>query len=296
MELNFDFDDPKPNQEHAEAEVVEITPFDQFDLTRVEKEDSFLTIKQKIGEMESKAVDLKVTDDSTFKTAMEMLVQLRSLEKMADDFKKNHSLFKKIAQFKNGFDRLIRENIKNTTHKISEILSPKIGFYQKTQAEIQRRKAQKEAEEAAKKAREEAESLAKQQREREEADRQAAIDLQAKLNLEADDAGVERVSVPIPEVSNEPIVPIIPDTTVVTQKSEKIVIDGGSAKIEAVWVCKIIDTITVPRQYCMPDQKLLDRAVESGIREIPGCLIEESFDPKVRLSKKRIDKELDFKF
>jgi hypothetical protein len=37
----------------------------------------------------------------------------------------------------------------------------------------------------------------------------------------------------------------------------------------------------------MPDQKALDNAVESGIREISGCKIEEKFEAKVRMSSKR---------
>jgi len=306
MDLNFDFNDPKPegppNTESGEGEttsnakqveVVDSTPFDQFDLKKVEGENSFLVIKQKITEMELKATELKIVDDSTFKTAMEMLVQLRALEKMADDFKKNHAVFKRIAQFKNGFDKLIRENIKNVTKKISATLSPKIGFYQKTQAELARKKAAKKAEEDAKAATEEAERLAKEKKENEEADRQDAIDLQAKLNLEADEAGVGRVSVPIPEVSDEPVIPIVPEIPV-TQKSEKVITDHGAAKIKSVWVVKITDPDKIGRQFCSPDQKKLDAAIEAGVREIYGCVVEESFDPKIRLSKKKA--EVDFKF
>jgi len=295
MKLNFDLDhDHTTNMLNTpKPEVVETTPFDKFDITKVEREDSFVAVKQRIKEMEAKASALKVVDESTFKTGMEMLVQLKALEKAADDFKKNHSMFKIIAQFKNGFDKLIRENVRNEVQKIREALSPKIGFYQKTQAEIERRKAQKEAEENAKKAQEEADLQAKEQREKEEADKQAAIDLQARLNLEADEAGVERVSVPIPEISDEPIVPIIPETTV-TQKSEKVVADHGTARIESSWIVEIVDPPRVERIYCSPDIKKLQAAVDAGVMELAGCLVKETFDPKIRLSKKK--QELDFKF
>ena len=302
MELSFDFKGP-PNTESGEggiissakqAEVVDSTPFDQFDLTRVEKENSFLSVKKNIKEMMEKATALKVVDDNTFKTGMEMLVQLKALEKKADDFKKNHSVFKKIAAFKNGFDKLIRESVKNETQKIREILTPRIGTYQKTQAELERRKAAKKAEEDAKKAKEEAEKLAKNKREEEERDRQAAIDLQAKLNLDADEAGVERVSVPIPEVSNEPVIPIMAPEIPVTQRSEKVDSDHGTARIESVWVVRVVDPEQVGRKFCSPDQKKLDAAVEAGIREIYGCVVEESFDPKIRLSKKKAEVNLKF--
>jgi len=293
MDLNFDFSNLDKEKKPTDPEVVETTPFDHFDLEKVEKEDSFVIIKQKIDIMESKAIELRVIDDSTFRTAMEMMVQLKALDKMADDFKKTHSIFKKIAEFKNGFDKLIRENIKQRTSKINDNLAPKIGFFQKTQAELERRKAAALAEEAAKKAREEAATAEKERKDQEETNRQAAIDLQAKLNLEADEAGVERVSVPIPEVSNEPIIPIIPEIPV-TQKSEKVVADHGTAKIESVWIVTIVNPEMVGRNYCDPSQKKLDAAVAAGVREIAGCIIEESFDPKIRLSRKK--KEIDFNF
>ena len=43
----------------------------------------------------------------------------------------------------------------------------------------------------------------------------------------------------------------------------------------------------MPREYCQPNQKVLDAAVEAGIRKINGCKIEEVFEAAVRMSSKR---------
>ena len=88
---------------------------------------------------------------------------------------------------------------------------------------------------------------------------------------------------------------IPPDFEVpVTQKSEKVITDHGTSKVESVWKCTVVDTAAVPRNFCTPDQGLLDAAVITGVREIPGCKIEEVFDTKIRLSKKRYDSEFVF--
>jgi len=293
MTLNFDFSNLDKKEKAVDPEVVETTPFDHFDITKAKNDQFFLTIMAKMKEMRQKATDLKIIDVDTNNTAMEMLVQIKALINGADDVKKKLPQYAKAAIFKNGMDEFVQEQIKKPFENLNKIISPKISFFQKTQAELERKKAAKKAADDAEAAKKEADRLAKEQRDKEESDRQAAIDLQAKLNLEADEAGVERVSVPIPEISNEPIVPIVPEIPV-TQKSEKVVTDYGTGKIESVWIVKIINPEMVGRNYCSPDQKKLAAAVETGIREIAGCVIEESFDPKIRLSRKKKEPEFTF--
>ncbi len=298
MKLNFDFDKPKPtdppNTEHAEsestpapkpAEVVESTPFDKFDLKTAKNTDSFLTIMSNIVKMRKQAVDLIVTDDKTNTKAMEMLVQVKVLIKGADDAKKNLQSYKEASEFKNGLDRYVLEHLKKPLESFNPIIKPKINFYQKTQAELQRKKDAKKAEDDAKIARAEAEKEAEALKEKEEKERQEDIDLQATLNIDADNSGVERVSVPIREVAAAPDIPVF--MAPVTQKSEKIETDHGTAKIESVLIVKVTDPEKVDRRYCSPDMAKLDVAVKCGVREIAGCIIEESFDPKIRLSKKK---------
>ena len=275
------------------AEMVNETPFDQFDLIRMQNSQSFLVIKEKLAAMKIKAMNLEVKDEASNKLAMEMRVQIKALTRAADDAKNKLPAFKIVADFKNGVDKFIRETFKKPLAALDGLITPKINSYQQSQAEINRRIDAKRAEEAALAAKAEAEIAAKAEKEQQEKERQAAIDLQAKLNLDADDAGVERVAVSIPEVTATGELPLDFEVPV-TQKTEKVITDHGSSKIESKWVCIIIDPNQISREYCMPDQKLLNAAVEAGVREIPGCKIEETFESTVRLSRKRIQDDIVF--
>jgi len=107
-----------------------------------------------------------------------------------------------------------------------------------------------------------------ERRKQEEAARKAAEELQKKINAEAKKAGVEA-----------PVVaaPVIPKTegTVRTET-------GASSYQVKRWVCTVTDPDAVPRGYCSPDQKKLNEAVRVGIREIPGCIIEEVSETRFR--------------
>uniref|UniRef100_A0A6M3JV58 Uncharacterized protein n=1 Tax=viral metagenome TaxID=1070528 RepID=A0A6M3JV58_9ZZZZ len=276
------------------AEIVDDTPFDQFDLAKIQTVGSFLAIKEKLGIMREKAKQLVVKDEASNTLAMEMRVQIKALLKSIDDAKDAYPPYKTASEFKNGADRFLREQYRKPLEEIdTKLVAPKINSYQKAQAEINRRIAAKKAEEDAKIAREEAEKKATEEKERQEKERQDAIALQAKLNLEADESGVERVSVHIPEVTVSDILPSMPETPV-TPKTEKVITDHGSSKIESSWICIIIDANQVPRNFCVPDQKLLNAAIDAGVREIPGCKIEEIFESKVRLSRKRVQNDIVF--
>jgi len=300
--LNFDFSEPpKPGPEihapvsesPATAEVVEATPFDKFDLVAAQKHHSFLTIKNKLAEMRKMAADLKISDKASFDKAVQMQIQIKALVRGVDEAKKNHPSYKVAAEFKLGMDKYTRENLSQPLESLDRQIDPKVKAYNRSVAELERRKAAKEAAEAAEKARKEAEAKAKADKEKQEQERKEAIQLQQKLNLDADNAGVERVQVPIPEVVVQPELPSMPEIPA-TPRQEKIVADHGSAKTEMVWVCNIVNPDEVPMRYCRPDQDLLDRAVEAGVREIPGCEIIEQPITKIRLSRKKKEAGLIF--
>lgn len=96
--------------------------------------------------------------------------------------------------------------------------------------------------------------------------RQKAIDeanraLQEKLNKQAKEDGVEEVTV-------IPIKAPKPETVIHTA-------GGHSQYLRKQWVGEIEDGEKVPREYCIPDQKLINQAVRMGVREIPGVKIFE---------------------
>ena len=96
----------------------------------------------------------------------------------------------------------------------------------------------------------------------------AAENLQKKLNEEAEKAGVEA--------------PQVPELVIPKEKAAIKSSTGTTAYEVKRWICTVQDPAQVPRQYCEPVKKLLDEAVKMGIREIPGCKIEEITETRFR--------------
>ncbi len=92
--------------------------------------------------------------------------------------------------------------------------------------------------------------------------------LQEELNAEAEKSGVKA-----PQAA--PIV--IPKDENVTRGT-----DGSSFYTRAKWTVEVEDEKKVPREYCTPNQQLLDKAAEMGIREIPGCKVYEKHIPVLK--------------
>ena len=284
MELNFNFDKKETDNkiDVKEPEVVEKTPFDHFNIEAAKV--NFVDFEDQLSKMNKKASELKINDAKQLETAMQMLVQCKTILRRAEDAKNALPEFNVARQFKNGVDKFIREKLKKPIGLLEGIIRPKVSSYQQAQAEIERRIAQKKAEEDAKIAKEEAERLQKEADEKHKKEVEEAAALQEKLNKQADDANVDRVDVPIPEKPEEEE-PIIDPPAPVVEKTDKVKTDDGSAKVESTWICEIVEPGKVPRQYCMPDQKVLDRVVkDDGVREVAGCKIYESFETKVRLA------------
>jgi hypothetical protein len=106
------------------------------------------------------------------------------------------------------------------------------------------------------------------QRAREKLEREAAVERQRKLDAEAESAGVETVTIPQVPVDQE-------------QKVQTRTETGSSLSIKLEWQGLVIDEGAVPREYCIPDQKKINKAILAGVREIPGVEIKEV--PKSRL-------------
>jgi len=301
--LNFNFDTGVPETSDSDIkkmstvdkefsrpspELVNQTPFDRDErFSLIKAESSFVEIKNTLLSMHKNAQTIDVKDPISNNTAMEMLVQCKALVKMADKIKNNIPAYNAAAEFKSGVDTFVREQLRKPIEKIESLINPKVSSYQRAQAELQRRIAQKQAEEEAKRIAEEVKKAEAEAKRIYEQKLKDAEELQKRLNKEADKAGVERVHVETPEFI-EPEVSIAPSlVTPIVKQTEKVTTDQGKATVTSKWVCVVIDSDKVPREYCMPDQKALDNAVESGIREISGCKIEEKFEAKVRMSSKR---------
>lgn len=93
--------------------------------------------------------------------------------------------------------------------------------------------------------------------------------LQAKLDMEAQEKGVETVALPAVQMTEESK----------TVKSET----GATSYVHKEWICVVESPDLVPREYCVPLQSKLDAAVKQGVREIPGCKVWEKESTRLRV-------------
>lgn len=288
-------------QKSPEFEVVNETPFDPklpyvlLDIDEAKK--GFVQLKSTMNQLIEAANLLRVEDKQSNEQANQMLIQCRQITKAVAKAKETMSEYKKAATFKNNMDKFIRELFTANITKIEkQILAPKISQFHKAEAEIARREAEKKAKEEAERQKAEFEKAEKERIEREKKEREEALARQAKLDQQAKDADVEPVQIEIPEVDEQIKVP---DETefqppVLDSGDQKVQTDAGSATIKSKWVCKIINSDKVPREYCVPDQKLLNNAVKSGIRNISGCEINEEFESRVRVKSTKTSDDMQF--
>jgi hypothetical protein len=99
------------------------------------------------------------------------------------------------------------------------------------------------------------------QREAEKKAQDEARKLQKKLDKEAAKKGIEA-----------PVVaaPVMPKESSVTRTES-----GASSHVRKAWKHEVIDATLVPREFCLPVDKLIRQAVVGGLREIPGVRIYE---------------------
>lgn len=168
---------------------------------------------------------------------------------MAGQAKRLHNrieaLRKELVDEPNQFVKAVNNLAKEYTtplKKVENELKRKSGTY-KYQKELERKEAER-------KAREEAEKL------------------QKKLDEQAKEKGVEAPTVPTP---------VMPKEDSVTRGET-----GATSHIRKQWKAEIEDEAKVPREYCIPSQKLINEAIKAGVREIPGVKIFEDISSVIR--------------
>jgi len=90
--------------------------------------------------------------------------------------------------------------------------------------------------------------------------------LQKEMDARAKKAGVAPVQVP---------------DIVVPQSTGPVRTESGTASVSMVWTWEVEDVKKVPREYLIVGANLVDNALKSGIRKIPGIKIYEK--PQVRV-------------
>lgn len=139
----------------------------------------------------------------------------------------------------------------------------------------------KAREEAAKKAGEEARArLAAEAANRKEAESKKEAEARAKK--EAEEIEAAKKAAEAEAAKHEIQAPQLPDMIIPKQESVTRTETGTSSYQVKTWKCYVQSPDLVPREYCVPDGRLLNQAVKQGVREIPGCKIEEVSDTRFR--------------
>lgn len=248
----------------------------------------FLRIVAGVEEMVANAHAIEVRDDESLKFAVALGGAAKKIAKALEAKEKEitaeaSDFVKSCRSLRDMFlDRLVANTKKTNTDSIEIVLKAKITAYQ-SKIELERRKQEEaarkaaaelqakldaEAAEANRKAREEAARIAE-----EEARKKKASDDEIAAARKAAEEEAKKHEVIAPTVT----APVIPTTNNVTRTET-----GTSSHQVKTWKCRVVDASLVPRQYCEPSAKLLNDAVKLGVREIPGCIIEELSDTRFR--------------
>jgi len=199
----------------------------------------FMRYIDQVDKMVLDANTIVITNDEQLKFAVALGGEAKKITKIIDAKKKEVTAeASDFVKSVNGFCKIFTDKLDDVESSVKK----KISDYQ-YRLEVERRKQEEEA-------------------------KKAAADLQAKLNAEAKQAGVEA------PIVHAPVIPV--------QKSVTRTETGTSSYQVKRWICTIEDADKVPRLYCEPSKKLLDEAVKHGVREIPGCKIEEKTETRFR--------------
>lgn len=106
-----------------------------------------------------------------------------------------------------------------------------------------------------------------QRREEEKRAREEAEKLQKQIDQEAKEKGVESVTVAAP---------------VLLKKKPVVRSESASASIRTKWKAEVLNPDEIERQFCSPDMKKIQAAVDGGLREIKGCRVFEDVITAIR--------------
>jgi len=257
---------------------------------------SLIRYTKEVDRMVSDAKAIEIIDEDSLKVAVALGGNakkiVKSLEAQEEIVTADAKGFvKSVSGFVKQFtEKLVWNTKKTNADSVEAVLKRKIADYQ-TKQEIERQKREAAARAAAEEVRKkmEAEVAAANRKAAEEAARKAEEETRKRLEaekiskkkLEEEVAAAkakaleeaEKNKIMVPEV-NAPVV--APAETVTRTES------GTSAYQAKTWKCYVDYPDQVPREYCVPDGRLLNQAVKQGIRTIPGCRIVEEKDTKFR--------------
>jgi hypothetical protein len=131
------------------------------------------------------------------------------------------------------------------------------------------------------------EEVAAKEFKRKEAEKKIADELQERLRRQAEEEDKQNREDAVAKGIDPAMIPAVPVPVVpqpITEKTSKKIRSetGTTAYGKTKGVGEIYDPSAVEREYCVPSQKLIDGAIEAGIRAIRGVNIYEKKDLSVR--------------
>lgn len=248
----------------------------------------FLRIVAGIEEMVANAHAIEVKDDESLKFAVALGGAAKKVAKALEA--KEKEITAEASDFVKGcrslrdmfLDRLVANTKKTNSDSIEIVLKGKITAYQ-SKVELERRKQEEAARKAA------AEFQAKLDAEAAEANRKAreAAEKKAEEEARAKKASNEEIEAAKKAAADEAAkhevhAPQVPDMIIPKQETVTRTETGTSSHQVKTWKCYVERPELVPREYCVPDGRILNQAVKMGVRDIPGCRIEEVNDTRFR--------------
>jgi hypothetical protein len=234
------------------------------------------------------ASKMEVKDEESNRIAVTLGGEAKKIAKMIDAQCKE--VTQEAADFVDGVKGLCKiiteklvANPKKTNSSCIEItLKNKITAYQ-SKVELERRKQEEAARKAAAElqAKLDAEAAEANRKAREEAEQIAEAEAKKRKASEAEIAAAKKAAAE-EAAKHEIQAPQVPDLIIPKQEAVTRTETGTSSYQVKSWKCTIIDAPLVPRQFCEPSQKFLNDAVKQGVREIPGCKIEEVSETRFR--------------
>lgn len=244
-----------------------------FDLAPVAL--SLIPYERHVALMVKEARGITVTDAESQKTAVSAESRNKKLYKALETARKNF-----VAPY-NDHVKKINNLFKTLTDPLAsnETLIKEVRGRFEYQLEMDRRRREAALREQQRQLQAKLDAEARAQRE--EAERKAR-EAAEKLKSEQDAATRAALEKEIEEETLAAAAPT-PQAPLMTEKQEVVRTAEGSSYTKFKWVCRVTEPDLVPRTYCEPHQKHLDDAVKGGVRQIPGCVIEEVAIPVTRV-------------
>jgi hypothetical protein len=257
-----------------------------FSLTAVKPQ--FTKYVERVDGMIMDAAKIEIVDEGSLKFAVALGGEAKKIAKAIEAKRKEVTAdASDFVDAVNGFCKIFTEKLVANTKKsnvdaIEIVLKSKITAYQ-SRIELERRMQEEAARKAAAafQAKLDAEAAEANRKALEEAERKAEEEARAK-KASAEEIEAARKAAAEEAAKHEVVAPQVPDIIIPQQETVTRTESGTSSHQVKTWKCFVERPELVPREYCAPDGRLLNNAVKMGVRDIPGCRIEEVSDTRFR--------------